>query len=545
MGKIITSNLDGEFKKSKKGYDPTKDPTIPKAVKENFERIKDGRSVQAVAQTSRVVEPFYQPFIQRTTIEIPKNYKTLNRFKRYFYHNEPLVGAACELHAEFPLSTFEVTHEDKMLRDEFQGLSEDLNLFEFLLDMLLEYWVIGEAFPFGFFDDPDKPQTWKKFILLNPDFMEVTHASLATPGRDTALFMDFDDTIKGIVNDGGKDEKKKIIYDALPPDIIECVKQSKSYFIPSEQCVHFKRGTSYFNLRGVSIIERCLKWLFYRDKLREAQYAIADRHITPKEFYLIGDSQREATPEELNNFYNLLQATWSQPNTAIVWHHALKIQWEGASGRVLPLQPEFQYVDKQLAIALLINEGIVTADKQPYASTSVALDVMIQRYMTVRMRIEKFLKDFVFSTVCRLNKIVKRSTSELKYHIRLNSPDRDLWLPDVRWSKQNLRDDLPKLQFVKQLVDGGLLPKSHLYMGLDLDPEEVEAKLAEEKGKVKSETQEGSADFSAVGAPESPSSEEEEPGDLPELAEGLGEVGEKSRARSPESDKPGNLPTGI
>lgn len=518
---------------------------VDENVKEHIQRRIEGRV--AFAASSRVVEPFFRPFVQRTTIEIPKNFKVLNSFKRYFYHNEPLVGSACELHAEFPMSTFDIIHSDPLLRQEFGGLSEDLNLFDFILDMLLEYWVIGEAFPFGFFDDVKDPHTWRGFVLLNPDNVDIQQSILATGGIEKALYLDWDDNIKAIVNDRGSNPKMKPIYDSIPLDIREAIMRGQQYYLPKEQVVHFKRNAEYHTVRGTSIIERCLKWLFYRDKLREAQYAVADRHVTPKEFYLLGDANKEATQEELINFYNLLQSQWNQPNQAIIWHHALQIHWEGASGRVLPLQPEFQYIDKQLAIALLINEGIVTAERQPYASTSVALDVMIQRYLTLRMRVKRFLVNFIFGTVCKLNDIYKRTPAELKYNIRLDSPEKKLNLPDIRWTKENLRDDLPKLQFILSLVDKGYLTPDYLYTGLDIDPEEVAKKLKTYK-KPNAPGQEGIADMGVAPelAPEEAPPEEAggEEG-FPELSSELELEEPTSRAVPPESHEAAELPTGV
>lgn len=540
---IITENLSNEFKKAvsvDSGRTITAAKNLPDNVKNRVQRAFKGATTHTAASSQSVVEPFFSPFIQRTTVERPKDYKELNKWKRHYYYSEPIVGAACELHSEFPLSTFDVVHEDSGLQKEFQGWMDDLGMYDFLLDMLLEYWVIGEAFPFGFLDNIEDPHTFEKFVLLDPSLVEVKYDPLVGKTGEPVLSLGMSNTINDIVNKGSGDKETGDLYAKIPQDVIDASKSGEKMPLSNLQCYQFKRKADYFSLRGVSIIERCLKTLMYRDKLREAQYVVADRHITPKEFYMIGTEQQKATSAELNNFRDLLAETYNQPNQAIIWHHALKIQWEGANGRILPLQPEFQYIDKQLAIALLINEGIVTAERQPYASTSVALDVMIQRYLSLRMRVEEWLRNFVFKTVCSLNKIVKPYQFEIDHKIRVGRKERNLWLPDVKWNKANLRDDIPKLQFLMQAVDKGFLPAEYLYTPLDYKKEDVLTKLAEEKERKKKETpvEEGLAEV-VPGQGTLPFAKK------PELPRAMPEVAPESRAVSPRSHKQTELPTGI
>jgi hypothetical protein len=366
--------------------------------------------------------------------------------------------------------------------------------------------------------------------------------------EDYVILLEPDDMVKKIVNNGPNHPETGYLYDLVPDAFKEATRTNKKIRLPAHQVFHFKRPGNYFSARGVSVIERCMKWLFYRDKLREAQYAIADRHITPKEFYLIGSDAHPATPEQIEAFRQALLASYNEPNQAIIWHHALNIRWEGASGRTLPIQPELQYIDKQLAIALLINEGIITAERQPYASTSVALDVMIQRYIALRSRIVELIRKFVFGTICLLNDIYKPHQFELKYRIRVDKRAKPLWLPDVKWTKGSLRDELGKLNFLLTLFDRDLLPPDYIYAMLDYNKEEVEKKLAEWRAKVgKEKEQKGIPTGLPTPIPELPVFEEPAGGELGGGAEELPELPaeEESRAVPPESHEEVGLPVGL
>jgi len=550
MAKIFVNNLDREFRNIKKEQ---KQLNVETGGMEVMKKAT-GRNIQAqilpsVSGSSQVVEPFFSPWLQRTTIELPTNYKELMKWRRYFYHNEPIVTSACELHAQFPLSTFYVTHEDEVIKQDFEKLVEDLELFDFLLEMLLEYNVAGEANPYGFFDNDEDPHVWTKFILLEPSQLEVKWAPLVGGKRDEVVFLEFSKEIKEIINNGPNHKVTGKLYNLLPPDVITRCKNGEKLPLNSIQVSRIKRTGNYFQIRGTSIIDRCFKWLMLRDKLRSAQYAIADRHVTPAEFYLLGEPGQPATQEEIDNFRDILLSQWSSPNKAIVYHHAVRIQWEGASGRILPLQPEFEYIDKQLCIALLINEGIVTAERQPYASTSVALDVMIQRYLTIRKRIEKWVEHQVFAPICKLNKIYKRTSAELEHRIKFQKSDEDLWLPHVKWDKEDLRNDMNKINLLIGLVDKGWIPKSMVLPLLNIDPnqamKELKKEKQNEKGILPSTPGMPSPVVPSGTMPESPPLPEEsmpmEEGTLPESP-----TGEAVPPESHELERgEGELPTGI
>ncbi len=543
-GKIIISkNINSEFKEATKRKKETLDK-LPEKTKAIL-----GKSVTAAGSTgmsSSLVEPFFSPFIQRTTVEIPKDLKQLNSWRRYWYRYEPIVSAACGLHVDFAMSTFDITHEDSSLQKEFQEYAEDVDLFNFILDMVLEHFVVGEAFPFAFFDDVDDPHTIEKLILVDPDLVEVKWDALSGKDSSENLYLEPSNRLKDIVAQGASAQETGDIYSNLPSDIKEICEKEGKIKLPKHQAYHFKRKADYFKSRGVSVIDGCMKLLLYKDKAREAQYAILDRHVTPKEMYLIGSDEHPTNNEEIAAFRELLQAQWNQPNQAIIWHHALNVRWEGANGKVLNLAPEFAYIDKQLSIALLINEGTITAERQPYASTSVGLDVMIQRYLTLRMRVEKFLKTFVFGTICLLNDIRKPTTAQLDHKIRIVPKNKksNLWTPNIRWNKENLRDDLQKLRFIAQEVQNGRLPVSTLYTAMNLNEDEIEQKLYEESLK-KKQVKDATPGGALPGAPPLPSGMGVEPPVATPTGLPTAPIEESPRGRPPESSKQTNLPTGV
>lgn len=296
----------------------------------------DGPLKQAMKRrasgVSAVQQQFFSPFRIRPSLETPTKRVDLNEWYRYYFKHDPYVGTAIELHATYPLCDFELDHEDEALKKEFNEVKENLNLVDFLRRMGTEYWIVGEAFPFGFLDDPSDPSQWERFILLDPDKIKINKHPMAVGkhNRDYFIRLEPDADLKKIVDHGPSHPNTGPLYRNIPSDVIDAVKKGISIPLHPLQASHFKREVNAFNVRGESIISRVLQDLMYLDKLRDAQYAIADRHVTPKEFYMIGEPGDPADEAELADFENILQQTYFSPNTAVIYHHALKVQWEGA-----------------------------------------------------------------------------------------------------------------------------------------------------------------------------------------------------------------------
>jgi len=427
--------------------------------------IKRAQSAQTILSPLKRFSPF------NTTLErdIPDDLVLRNKLRRYFYHNDPIVGAAIDLHAEFPLSSFEVKHEDKQVRMLFEEMVDYLNLFDFIVDVALEYWIVGEAFPFGFFDDPHDPTVWAKFILINPDFITVEASPLVSQGEDTIIKFNVNKALKTITEKHRNDPAVRKLYDNLPSDFKEYAKANKPITLNQVQISHIKRKGSYFSLRGISLIDRVMKLLMYKEKLRSAQYAIAERHIAPLELYLIGNDNQPATQEELEQFSSLVASIGHNPTKAIVYHHALQVQYVGASGQLLPVWQEMDVIDKEIMAGLMISSAFITGEGATFANASVALDVLIQRYLALRDRIARWLTLKVFAPICSLHKIYKPTTAELAHKVRMIG-SRSLWLPEVEWEKRTLRDETTKINLLQQMAERGLVPHGAVLKMLGINP---------------------------------------------------------------------------
>lgn len=479
------------------------------------------RRAQTGVTADRVFDTFFSPFRTRSSVEQPTKRKDLNEWYRFYFKHHPTVGTALELHTEFPLSGFHLEHEDKQVEQFFNDIKEDLNLEQFVMKAGLEWWVVGEFFPFVFVDDVNDPTRWEQIILLDPDYVKINTHPFVRGDKNFVISLKPDADLKKIVNNGANSKETGDLYKALPSDIIDAVKSNKDIMLPQVQVSHVKRSHNPFNVRGESIIARVIHTLMYEAKLKDAQYTIADRHVTPKEFYMIGEPGDPADQLEIENFRSLLATTWTNPNQAIIWHHALRIQWEGASGRILPLQGEFDQIQRDLMNGLGISEAFLNGTGPTYSNASVALDVLIGRYIVFRETIERWLQQAIFAPICKMHGIYKKTDAELEHRFKIKNDREKYDLPKVIWTKTNLRDDNQKIALYERLVEKQFIPTEMLLKLVNINPNVAKQGLKrqreeQEKTPLKS--------LGLPAAPAAPTPEMPLPQELPSLPEGINEI---------------------
>lgn len=542
-GNIITENLDEAFREAvATKTDPSKLASNLFASRGPVRKWASNPSGMKRTATSfsidRVFDAPHNPFRSRLAIETPQNLVELYQRFRYYMQREPLVGTAIELHSEFPLSQFQLKHEDPVLQQDFNDLAEHLKLYDFLLDAAPEYWGIGEFFAFGIWDDPKNPQVWEKFTLLNPVNMEIASAPM-TDGRSDKVFrLRLDKVIQDIVKNGPDHLLTGKLYQRIPQDVIESIRSGNGTMeLPDSQIFHFKRKGNYFKVRGESILYRIIHLLNYRDKARDAQYNILDRNATPREIYKIGSEESIASEDELAAFASMLSASYMDPNQAIVWHHAVNVEIIGGSDKLMPLRQELDGIESEMLTGLMLNKGFLDSSYGAYANMSVALDVLICRYLTFRTRIENFIKDAVFAPVCRVQNIYKPTQAELQHKIRIKNQDKRPWVPEVAWSRQELRDNTQKVNLLMQLREKlgkpyGY-PKDLIYQAMNENPTTI-------KNMLKTEQKEDQINNSSVNLGGGPAGGA---GGMGDMSVNMGNLGGGGEGGSPST--PGGGPAGT
>jgi hypothetical protein len=226
----------------------------------------------------------------------------------------------------------------------------------------------------------------------------------------------------------------------------------------------------------------------YGGKLSIHGNSISDRHATPRELWKIGEPTNPATDEELSNFAAMVANSYNDVNQCIVYHHAVSCDVIGTADKVLPLRQELDGVEEEMLIGLMLNKGFLDSNYGAYANMSVALDVLISRYLTFRQSIERWLRDAVWTPLCRIHNIYKPTQAEIAHRIRIKNPEKKPWTPSVSWTKHELRDNTRKIDLLLQLRDKlgkPGFPRDRIYQMVNENPREIK-KLLDKEAKEQS-----------------------------------------------------------
>lgn len=252
-------------------------------------------------------------------------------------------------------------------------------------------------------------------------------------------------------------------------------------------CVTVDDPEHYFVAEGY-ILSNCIKDLLYEDKLREVQYAIADHHITPVQLWKLGDvaSGYMPTDEDINNFRALLMAGAHDPLFTIVSHSAVSLDLIGYTGQLLPVIPEFDWVEQRVLTALYTNKSMTSGEGPAVqAGAVVALKVIQGRYQTKRSKIARLIRRKIYEPLAYEHELYEITEAELSHRIRRSKKDRKLLVPDVEWEfKLDLTDETQRTNFLMQMRQNFDLPVRTLCEILDLDYDKVKEYYKEEEGTV-------------------------------------------------------------
>ena len=482
---------------------------LPEALQQ---RIQD-RVLRKVGGTtiSRVPPPIFHPAYQITTLNLPKTIEEKDTWRRHYYRYNPYVSRAVDMHVTFPLSDFSMRCDDPLVQEEYEEIKENINLTDFIQWLAQEYWVSGEAIPYGWWEEDSK--SWSSFVLLNPVYVDIEWNPLFANQDETIKLVRWAPSLQRIVDRGRNDPETGVLFQRLyqdAADVIDCIQNKKAYTLDPSAVSHIFRKCSYFDIRGTGIIDHCFDALMYRDKLRQSQEAVADRHINVSEFHKLGSDNEPATEDEYQMYESLLLESMFSGNRVIIWNHALDVQMEGASGRMLPLQGEYAQYLQDLAAGLRVTLPFLMGQGTPYATASVALDVAISEYLPFRSRLEEWMTKNVFTAIAKSRKYQTIPKKFLQGRYRVKGYKPELILPTFVWDKQNLRDSSARLNWLTNLAQQGRIPWRMVYEEANIDPEEVAQQLEDQ---AKDDRQKALVQASEEGAM---------PGDLAGLLEGGG-----------------------
>ncbi len=470
---LVTSNLDAEFKMLKNISSDAKSGgpghslvNIPrerlKKMASQFNGMRPGLHRQNPS--------FFHPLFESINLQLPTKTREINQWCRHYYKTDGYVGTMIDLHSEFPLTGMHIVCDDPKIKRFFEILFFDIIKGPRLLgEINLEWWKLANVFPFGSWDDSQG--IWTGFKLLNPDFVEVEKSSLVD---EPVLKLDPDENLKRIVSS----RQPKDLYDQLCKiengELVNLVARGEKIPLNKFRVSHLAFKLSPYETVGTPIMFRAFKPLIQKDLIRRVQQAVYERHILPLKLIKVGSDNMPANPEAIKQVREAFDELSQDLSAWFVYHHAISAEYVSSAGKIHSFESESKWVREEILAALLGNEAMVGGTGPNFATASIGMQILINRYMRNQQMLCDWIKETIFRPVAIAQDFMRKTEW-----------GDELIVPEVEFEFMKLKDDAQMKGLMKELMKTGLISKQTFYTYMGLDPEREKNQIAREKTEAK------------------------------------------------------------
>lgn len=418
---------------------------------------------QTTYNNDRLAPEVYSPLFQLANLNLPRDRVTMNAWNRVFYDTHPIVRNAINLHSSYPISKINITCKNKKVQQFFMEMAEKIDLYSVVYGAALEFWKMGESFPYAELDE--NMGIWSRITILNPDFIHVKKSII---GNHSQVSLRPDSGLVRMVNSNLPADVAMKKY--IPQHIIDYVKKGMNIPLDDFNISHLKLLSSPYDIRGTSIIVSIYKDLMLYDKLRESKFAQADGMINPLTLVTLGgDGDYRATQSDIEAFKQVLEEAQYDKDFKIVTHSGVKIERSGYSGATMDISADISHIVENIYAGLMTPKALMDQESATYASSSVGLDVLRQRYDVFRNMIKKWLERKIFAPICELQDFFEYKDGEKR-----------LLVPTIDWNHMNLYDMNDYVQQIGTYVGNKQVSLQTLHRSLGLSYEDERRRIREE-----------------------------------------------------------------
>lgn len=414
--------------------------------------------------TVRQAPEVYSPLFQIANLQLPRDRITMNAWNRNFYDTHPLVHNCINLHATYPIGKINIKCKDSRVEQFFNDMAEEIDLAGVLQAVALEFWKMGEVFPYGELGSNGK---WKNIIIQNPDYIHIKKAVLS---GEPVISMRPDAALQRLVHSNAPADVQ--LRKQIDEEVLYHVKKGNNIPLDNFHVSHLKMLSSPYDTHGTSVIVSIYKDLMLYDKLRESKFAQADNLVNPITLIKVGgtaEGEYHPRKEDLENYRQIFEAAQYDKDFKIVTHAGVAVERVGASGSVINISEDVNLILDNILNGLMVPKAIITQEGASFNSASVGLEVLKQRYMAFRNMIAQWLTRKIFAPI-----------SEIQEFYEYKDGDKKLIVPEVDWNQMILFDMDNYINVLNGLVQNNVVSRSTLFRSLGLNVDEERRKIREE-----------------------------------------------------------------
>lgn len=408
---------------------------------------------------------------------------------------------------------FEDAHDyGQYILSRFERMCQEVKLFQRLITMVHHYWLDGSAFVFAEDSAVDTPMEvghtrrvearsvvtedgepkefeeevwtpkdnaeteeltyyqknykgWSRIIVLPIDKVKVSTFSFTDKIKVELIPSDRDRALLEKAKQG--DETAIEMAQHIPEEVRQYIDQGRLIPMgtdPDEgSFVHLVSGRKNADSEiGQSILDRCLRTLYFREKLRQAQTSIASRAMTPKRI-VWAEGLSDVDTDLLRQQVDL---ALMDPDYSIVANYEIRWEEMGSRDRLLDLSSEYEQTERRLLSGLGVTESLMSGESL-YSGDRLKLEVINTRYLHLREMLQDYVEQYLFKPVAR----------------RMGFVEKDKWgqevvlFPRLSFTRLPLRDSQDTFDALFNLYQKGSVSIDLILEMLNIDPDETRAKL--------------------------------------------------------------------
>jgi hypothetical protein len=413
--------------------------------------------------SGRQIPEVYSPLWLNSNLNLPRDRPTINAWARSFFALNPIVHNAITLHSTYPIAKLNIKSKNPKVEKFFSQMIEEIDLMNMAVLAAQEFWILGEAFIYGELDEA--AGKWSRLMILNPDYVNVQRSVIAA---EPIISLRPDENLRRVVtgNQPADLQQRK----QLDPNIIEHVRKNQNIPLNNFYVHHMARRISPYEIRGTGLVVSCFRALMLWDKLRESKYAQADNMVNPLTLVKIGNQEFRPSPVDLEHWRNVFEEAQYDKDFKIFTHDAVAIERVGYGQGIYDTSADVEQLIKEIYIGLMVPSVIMDGSDTTYATGSVALDVLRQRYMQFRQMMTSWLKRKIFAPISQIQEFYEYIDGE-----------KTLIVPEVDWNHMSLFDMDSYINNMVNLSQGEGVQKrvslQTLYRSLGLEYEEEQRKI--------------------------------------------------------------------
>jgi hypothetical protein len=421
----------------------------------------------------------------------------LHKWLRLYYATHYLVPILVDIFTRFPLVGMELECKDQGLVDFYEDLFFDqLDYGEFLVSLGREFWVVGEAFPLGSFDED--LGVWEREELINPEDVVIENFPMLGTQQLKIVPPDY---LKKLAQ-MKQPAKEYRLLEMQFPDILPYLLKGEHIPISPVLLRQIGNKLNDWDDHGTPILLRGLRTLLHEEKLMASQDAIAERLYSPMILAKLGIMDMGdgmppfiPGPEELESVRDQFDVALSSDFRLLVHHFGLEVSSVFGREQMPRLGDDFDRIEKRLMQVFGVNPSLLSAGSngQPYASSALQAEFLNQILKTFQNTLIKHYRERAmvvaeaqghYDYVTKGNTRVPIYETIVEYDMEGNKTLREvpkLLVPDMKFQTLDLRDEATERQFLQSLRQMGVpIPDDDLMVGIHWDIKEKVDRYNEE-----------------------------------------------------------------